>query len=394
MNGLQSHTLYEEMPVVRLANSLLYAAIDQSASDIHIEPTANLGRIRFRIDGVLHDQQMIEAPFMNQLNARFKVLARIDIAEKRIPQDGKFRIAYEQKEIDLRVSTFPSLYGENLVVRILDRAAQTIQLDALGFDHEMKQTVQELLHRSQGFLLVCGPTGAGKTTTLYAALSALNSAEKHIITLEDPVEYNLAGVTQGHVNPDAGFTFATGMRSLLRQDPDIVMVGEIRDKETAQIALEASLTGHLVLSTIHTNDAPSVIMRLMDMGIEPFLINASLTGVLAQRLARKICLSCRVMVEPTAEEYQILQRINLPLAMLYKGAGCASCKGRGYKGRIGIFELLVMTSKLRSLIVHSPSLDAITEQTRADGLQPLIVDGGRKVAQGIITLAELLRVAY
>ncbi len=394
MNVLQSHTLYEEMPVVRLANSLLYAAIDQSASDIHIEPTANLGRIRFRIDGVLHDQQMIEAPFMNQLNARFKVLARIDIAEKRIPQDGKFRIAYEQKEIDLRVSTFPSLYGENLVVRILDRAAQTIQLDTLGFDHSMKQTVQELLQRSQGFLLVCGPTGAGKTTTLYAALAALNSAEKHIITLEDPVEYNLAGVTQGQVNPDAGFTFGTGMRSLLRQDPDIVMVGEIRDKETAQIALEASLTGHLVLSTIHTNDAPSVIMRLMDMGIEPFLINASLTGVLAQRLTRKICLSCRIMVEPTAEEYQMLQRIGLPLSMLYKGAGCASCKGRGYKGRIGIFELLVMTSKLRSLIVHSPSLDAITEQTRADGLQPLIIDGGRKVAQGIITLDELLRVAY
>lgn len=394
MRTLQSHTLYEEMPVVRLANSLLYTAVDQAASDIHIEPTANTGRIRFRIDGVLHDQQMIEPSFMNQLHARFKVLARIDIAEKRIPQDGKFRIAYEQKEIDLRVSTFPSLYGENMVVRILDRAAQTIQLDTLGFEYDTKQAVQELLGRSQGFLLVCGPTGAGKTTTLYAALSALNSPEKHIITLEDPVEYNLAGVTQGQVNPDAGFTFATGMRSLLRQDPDIVMIGEIRDKETAQIALEASLTGHLVLSTIHTNDAPSVIMRLMDMGIEPFLINASLTGVLAQRLARKICLQCRVMVEPTMEERKILQRIGLSLDLLYRGSGCPGCKGRGYKGRIGIFELLVMTGELRSLIVHSPSLDAITHQARLDGLQPLLIDGGRKVARGIITLAELVRVAF
>ncbi len=393
MIGLQSHTLHEEAPIVRLVNSLLYAAIDQSASDIHIEPAAHSGRIRFRVDGILYDQQIIEAAFMSQLSARLKVLARIDIAEKRIPQDGKFRIAYEHKEIDLRVSTFPSLYGENMVVRILDRSAQTIKLDSLGFDSQMYFTVQELLSKQQGFLLVCGPTGAGKTTTLYAALDTLNLAEKHIITLEDPVEYNLLGVTQGQVNPDAGFTFAKGMRSVLRQDPDIVMVGEIRDRETAQIALEASLTGHLVLSTIHTNDAPSVIMRLMDMGIEPFLINASLTGVLAQRLARKICLACRVMVEPSEEEQLMLQQMGLMVECLYKGIGCGSCKGRGYKGRVGIFELLVMTGNLRSLIVNSPIVDDIIAQARNDGLQPLLVDGARKVAQGIITLSELLRVA-
>ena len=253
--------------------------------------------------------------------------------------------------------------------------------------------IQDLLSRPQGFLLVCGPTGAGKTTTLYAALAALNSAEKHIITLEDPVEYNLPGMTQGHVNPDAGFTFAKGMRSLLRQDPDIVMVGEIRDRETAQIALEASLTGHLVLSTIHTNDAPSVIMRLMDMGIEPFLINASLTGVLAQRLARKICLACRVMVEPSEEEAAHVTTDGIKVECLYKGIGCGSCKGRGYKGRVGIFELLVMTGNLRSLIVNSPIVDDIIAQARNDGSQPLLVDGARKVAQGIITLSELLRVA-
>lgn len=392
MNGLQSHVLHEEVPIVRLVNSLLHTAIDQGASDIHIEPASQAGSIRFRIDGLLHDQQTIESSFMSQLSARLKVLARIDIAEKRIPQDGKFRIVYKNKEIDLRVSTFPALYGENMVVRILDRSAQKITLDSLGFVPEMHFALRELLRKSQGFFLVCGPTGSGKTTTLYAILSALNSVEKHIITLEDPVEYNLRGITQGQVNPDAGFTFAKGMRSLLRQDPDVVMVGEIRDKETAQIALEASLTGHLVISTIHTNDAPSVIMRLMDMGIEPFLINASLTGVLAQRLARKICLDCRITVDPTEEEYTMLKQWGISVSSLYKGSGCINCKGRGYKGRIGIFELLIMSSQLRSLIVSHPIFDDILVQARADGLKPLFFDGAQKVAQGIITLNELIRV--
>jgi len=379
--------------VVQIVATLINKAIELNASDIHLEPTEDGLRVRFRCDGILYDQEPFPSSSMNEIISRIKVLSHINIAEKRVPQDGKFRVKNGDNEIDLRVSTFPSLFGEKVVIRILDRSHNLLELDALGFDEEILEQFKQLLHKSSGFFLVTGPTGSGKSTTLYAALSALNSPEKNIITLEDPVEYNLDGVTQGQIHPQAGFTFASGIRSLLRQDPDIVLVGEIRDKETAQIAIEAALTGHLVLSTVHTNDAPSVIMRLMDMGIEPFLINASVTGVLSQRLARKICPECKISYKPTEfHEQNILQRLQLKIPHLYKGEGCEHCLGSGYKGRTGIFELLTMSSNLRSLIVKNPSFDEIYKQSVANGMNPLLSDAAQKVSQGVVSFDELVRV--
>jgi len=379
--------------VIKVVDDLLHQAVSSNASDIHVEPTEQGLRIRFRLDGILSDQVSLSSSIMDQVISRVKVLSNINIAEKRVPQDGKFRIKNGDNQIDLRVSTFPSLFGEKVVIRILDRSHNLLELDSLGFDKVLLEQFKQLINKSSGFFLVTGPTGSGKTTTLYAALSALNSPEKNIITLEDPVEYNLDGVTQGHIHPQAGFTFASGMRSLLRQDPDIVLVGEIRDKETAQIAIEAALTGHLVLSTVHTNDAPSVIMRLMDMGIEPFLINASVTGVLSQRLARKICPDCKVSYKPTQlHEQNILQRLQLKIPHLYKGEGCEHCLNSGYKGRTGIFELLSMNNKLRCLVDQQPAFDEIYNQSCASGMNPLLSDAAQKVEQGIITLDELVRI--
>jgi type II secretory ATPase GspE/PulE/Tfp pilus assembly ATPase PilB-like protein len=382
----------QEFPVIRMVDTLLAHAITQAASDIHLEPTAHHLRVRLRIDGILYDHEPVNQTVMQQMSARLKVLAQINIAEKRVPQDGKFRVISNGHEIDLRVSTFPTLYGEKIVVRILDRADHTMTLDRLGFDAVIADAIKSLIAKASGFFLVSGPTGSGKTTTLYAALSHINSPDKNIITLEDPVEYCVPGITQGQIHPEAGFTFEKGMRSLLRQDPDIVMVGEIRDKQTARIAIEAALTGHLVFSTVHTNDAPSVVMRLMDMGIEPFLINAAITGVLAQRLARKICSGCKVERAPTEQERALLKKYGLHLETLFIGTGCNDCLGLGYKGRIGVFELLIMTNSLRSLIVQYPSFEDLNKQARIDGLHTLLHDGLTKVQQGMISLAELARV--
>lgn len=376
---------------ITIVDTLLKNAIERKASDIHIESTERDLRVRYRIDGFLYDQSAIEHTFAQQVISRLKVLAHINITEKRVPQDGKFKVTVGGQEVDLRVSTFPGLHGEKIVVRILDRAHNKIALESLGMQPSMLATLQDLIDRSNGFFLVAGPTGSGKTTTLYAALASLNSQHKNIITLEDPVEYNVAGITQGQIHPDAGFTFAKGIRAVLRQDPDILMVGEIRDKETARTAIEAALTGHVVLSTIHTNDAPSVIMRLMDMGIEPYLINAAVSGVLAQRLVRKLCSHCKVQEKPTEQERALLQRVGLEHDYVFKGQGCAECSNLGYKGRTGVFELLGMNSNLRSLIVQHPSFDAINGQVRSDGMQSLLHDGAQKVAQGVITVHELMR---
>jgi type IV pilus assembly protein PilB len=330
---------------------------------------------------------------MQQIVSRLKVLAQMDIAEKRIPQDGKFSLSFEGNPIDFRVSTFPSLFGEKMVVRILDRAAHAMSLDQLGFAPAMLETIQEIAQKQSGFFLVTGPTGSGKTTTLYAILSALHAPEKNIITLENPVEYHLEGITQGHINTDAGFTFAKGIRALLRQDPDILMVGEIRDHETAGVAIEAALTGHLVLSTLHTNDAPSAVMRLMDMGIEPFLINASLSGVLAQRLVRKLCLQCREPIERMELHEHLLKKLAIDEDIqLYKGRGCAWCDGLGYRGRIGIFELLLINPALRALIVSHPNFDAIYDQVQRDGMHTMLQDGILKLKEGLVSLEELARV--
>jgi type II secretory ATPase GspE/PulE/Tfp pilus assembly ATPase PilB-like protein len=386
-------TAASDQSVVRHVDMLINQAVERDASDIHLEPTLNYLRVRFRIDGILYDQPSIEKSIMHQVLSRLKVLAKMNIAEKRLPQDGKFSVMIHGMPIDLRVSTFPSLFGEKMVIRILDRAAHAMQLDQLGFMPEMLNRVKELTTKMHGFFLVTGPTGSGKTTTLYAVLSALHAPEKNIVTLEDPVEYNLDGITQGPINPDAGFTFEKGIRSLLRQDPDILMIGEIRDKQTARTAIEAALTGHMVLSTLHTNDAPSAVMRLMDMGIEPFLMNAALTGVLAQRLVRKICNECKVPLMRDASYNHISKKLGISEdTVLYHGDGCQQCDGMGYKGRIGIFELLVVSPTLRSKVSTHPHFDELYQQALQDGMITLLQDGIEKVKAGIITLEELARV--
>jgi type II secretory ATPase GspE/PulE/Tfp pilus assembly ATPase PilB-like protein len=381
-----------DFPVVSLVDALLFQAVTRCASDIHFEPTENKLRVRMRIDGMLYDQEPVDHSVMHQFLSRLKVLANINIAVKRVPQDGIFRVAYQGQNIDLRVSTFPTVLGEKIVVRILDRTQQMTELGSLGFSSSMLAQVVELLKTSSGFFLVSGPTGSGKTTTLYGAINTINDPEKNIITLEDPVEYFIPGISQGQIHPDAGFTFEKGIRAVLRQDPNVIMVGEIRDKQTAGTAIEAALTGHMVLSTIHTNDAVSVVMRLMDMGIEPFLINASVSGVLAQRLARKICTHCKISRAPTDQEKAVLDKHSLCLDVVYQGTGCTACMGLGCKGRIGIFELLVPSSKLRSLMVQHPSFDALYAQALTEGMTTLFADGVQKVKDGVISVQELMRV--
>lgn len=382
----------DDHSVVTRVESLLHDAIEHRASDIHLEPTKQELRVRFRIDGVLVDQKSFSVELSSAIIARLKILACLDSTERRIPQDGKFNLFYQNNEVDVRVSTFPCLYGEKLVVRILNRALQTIRLESLGFEPHMLDRFKQLLERHSGFFLVTGPTGSGKTTTLYAALSFLHNSERNIVTLEDPVEYSLDGVTQAQINLPAGFTFEKGMRSLVRQDPDIIMVGEIRDKVTARIAIEAALTGHLVLSTLHTGDAPSAIMRLMDMGIEPFLLNAALSGVLAQRLVRKLCIDCKTSRKATSEEKKLFKKIGVAGDTVYEAAGCAACDNLGYKGRIGIYEFLEISAALRSLIIAHSSLDDIFTQAREDGMKTLQEDAAHKVRDGVISLAEFMRV--
>jgi|SRR4030095_11278908 len=387
-----THDVIDDQSVVSRVETLLSDAITFCASDIHLEPMRDELRVRFRIDGVLVDQKPFSLVLSASIVARLKILATMDIAERRVPQDGKFHVMHAGNEIDVRISTFPCLYGEKMVIRILDRMIQTINLDNLGFEPSLLSLFKRLMQRHSGFFLVTGPTGSGKTTTLYAALSFLNSPEKNITTLEDPVEYSLDGINQAQINVAAGFTFEKGIRSLVRQDPDIIMVGEIRDKITARIAIEAALTGHLVLSTLHTTDAPSAIMRLMDMGIEPFLINAALSGVLAQRLVRKLCVDCRKKREATAQELSVLRSLGIDHDMVYESSGCASCDNLGYKGRVGIFELLEISPSFRSLIITCPQFDEIYNQALADGMKTLASDGAQKVKEGVISLADYARV--
>ncbi len=392
MNLAQLKTIENRGDVVQLVDALIESAIERNSSDIHLESTEKGLRVRYRIDGVLYDQLTLSSALTLQMLSRIKVIAHLNIAEKRVPQDGKFCVTFKSRSIDLRVSTFPGIHGEKIVIRILDRSHNNIDLDQLGFNVSMLSQFHALVVRTQGFFLVTGPTGSGKTTTLYAALAEISSLEKNIVTLEDPVEYNLEGITQGQIHPEAGFTFDKGIRAILRQDPDVVMVGEIRDRETAHIAIEAALTGHLVMSTLHTNNAVSAVMRLMDMGIEPFLINAAVTGVLAQRLARKICGACRIQVKPTIQERILLDRLEINTETLFRGKGCSECFNLGYKGRVGIFELLIMSNALRALVVQQPVFDEIYRQSLADGMQTLTMDGAQKVKDGVISLQELARI--
>ncbi|HEU5300186.1 MAG TPA: type II secretion system ATPase GspE [bacterium] len=389
-------SLTEEAPVVRLVNLIISQAIADGGSDIHIEPHRRSLQVRYRIDGVLHDVMAPPRSVHQAMVSRIKIMANLDIAERRIPQDGRIHVVIENKEYDLRVSTLPTVFGEKVVMRILDQSTARLGLGKLGFAAAMLSIWEELASKPYGMVLVTGPTGSGKTTTLYSTLHKINTSDKNIITIEDPVEYQLGRVNQVQVNVKAGLTFANGLRSFLRQDPDIIMVGEIRDKETAEIAIQASLTGHLVLSTVHTNDAPSATTRLIDMGIEPFLITSSLIGVLAQRLARTICAHCKESYIPPVEA---LHRLGLqPEAgeeiVFYRGKGCERCKGAGYRGRVGIFELMVMSDAIRDLILKGDSSTNIREVAISEGMKTLREDGILKVLEGITTVDELLRVVF
>ena len=382
--------LAEETPVIKLVNMLIMQAVRDRASDIHMEPAKDVLRIRYRIDGVLHEIATSPIELHPAVTSRVKILSRMDIAEKRVPQDGRFQMKTEGKEIDLRVSTFPTVYGENVVMRLLDRQSVLLGFEELGFAGAMLKEYQTLIRRPYGIILVTGPTGSGKTTTLYSTLQTINTIEKNIITIEDPVEYHLELIRQCHVNPKIGLTFASGLRSILRQDPDIVMVGEIRDLETAEIAIHAALTGHLVFSTLHTNDAPSAVTRLVDMGIEPFLISSSVMGVLAQRLVRVICSRCKFPYTPASD---LLKMMALPPdTLLYKGKGCTHCKNTGYRGRIAIFQLMVMTPGIRDMVLKNASGDVIRQEAQKTGMRTLRDDGLDKACQGLTTLEEALRV--
>jgi general secretion pathway protein E len=382
----------DDAPIIRFVNALLRDAVKIRASDIHIESYERSVVVRNRIDGVLYKK--VEAPKQAQasITARVKIMSGLNIAEKRLPQDGRIRRKIAGKDIDVRVSTIPTAHGERVVMRILDRSSVLLSLEDLGFDEQNYRNLSSLIERPHGILLVSGPTGSGKTTTLYAALSKINRPDINILTVEDPVEYQLPGVSQMQVNPKIELTFANGLRSFLRQDPDVIMVGEIRDKETAEIAIQASLTGHLVMSTVHTNDASGAITRLVDMGIEPFLVASSLIGVLAQRLVRTLCKECK---EPHLYTPAELQKIGLRPGIqgTYREVGCGVCLETGYQGRSGIYEMLLVTDQIRQLVLKNVDAGTIRKTAVSQGMRTLLDDGARKVTLGQTTPEEVLRVA-
>ncbi|MBU0672389.1 MAG: type II secretion system ATPase GspE [Candidatus Margulisbacteria bacterium] len=385
-------SLAEEAPVIKLVNSFIASAFHDRASDLHIEPDENILRIRQRVDGILYDIATMPKHLQPAIISRAKIMSDLNIAVKRAPQDGRFQIEIEGNPIDVRVSTYPTIYGENVVMRLLDSRAVLFGVEEVGFSSEDNKRFKKLLATPYGIILVTGPTGSGKTTTLYSALNTLNSPKKNIMTIEDPVEYHLFGIRQAQVNPQGGLTFATGLRSILRQDPDIIMVGEIRDLETAEIAVHSALTGHLVLSTLHTNDATSALTRLIDMGVEPFLVSSSVVGILAQRLVRKLCDECK---EPFTPNPQVLEEIGLShekkAQTFYKGKGCKKCKD-GFRGRIGIFELLVMTEQIKEMVLSKAPLSTIKATAKEAGMKTLRENGIEKVLQGVTSIDEILEV--
>ncbi len=380
----------EEEPVVRFVNSLLAQALADSASDIHVEPSKNIMRVRMRVDGKLRDVPSPDKKMFLAIVSRIKILAGIDIAKTRTPQDGRFNIRESAREVGVRVSTFPTIHGEKVVLRLLDKSTALYGIDNLGFLRDDKEKIKNVLKRPYGFILSTGPTGSGKSTTLYAILNFINSPEKNIITIEDPVEYTLEGLAQAQVNPRAGMTFETGLRSILRQDPDIIMVGEIRDRETANIAVHSALTGHLVLSTLHTNDAASAVTRLVEMGIEPFLVTSSVSCVIGQRLLRKICPECKESYYPTPSVHKTFQiREDV---LLYRGKGCPACKYKGYRGRTGVYEVLVMDDELRELIISRAPSEVLKKRAHEKGMRVMRDDAIMKVLFGTTTLEEALNV--
>ncbi len=385
--------LASEAPVIRLVNLVISRAIESRASDVHIEPFERDLKVRYRIDGVLYDVESPPKRLRAAIISRIKIMAKLNIAERRIPQDGRIKMRVLGKDVDLRVSTLPTMYGESVVMRILDKSnTQIYDLKKLGLTQDMYCQVEDLVHRPYGIILVTGPTGSGKTTTLYAALSEINLPDKKIITIEDPVEYQMNGVNQIHVNPQIGLTFAAGLRSIVRQDPDVIMVGEMRDLETAEIGIRAALTGHVVFSTLHTNDAPSAIARLVDMGAEDYLLASSILGILAQRLVRVICPHCK---EEEKADPEILRGVGFNVGepvTTYRGAGCKECSMTGFHSRLGIFELMLMNDEIRRLTVSNADSGQLRKAAINSGMTTLRQDGFNKVRQGITTLAEVLRV--
>ena len=384
----------ESAPIIKLVTLILTEAVKKRASDIHIEPLEKKLRVRYRIDGVLHEVTGPPKHLQGSIISRMKLMAGLDIAEKRLPQDGRIRIKLLNKDLDLRVSSLPGIYGESIVMRILDKSSLLLGLEELGFLADDRKKFEKLINAPNGTLLVTGPTGSGKTTTLYAALNSVNQPNKKLITIEDPVEYQIKGINQVQIKPQVGLNFAAGLRSMLRQAPDIIMVGEIRDKETASIAIQAALTGHLIFSTLHTNDAPGAVTRLVDMDIKPYLVASTLQAVLAQRLVRRVCSNCKEPYQPEPEELKALdlKEKDLSKATFYKGKGCPECNNSGYKGRIGIYELLIMNDAIREMIFERKSSADIRKKAIELGMKTLREDGKQKILKGITTIPEVVRV--
>ena len=383
-----------EAPIIRLVNRLIFNAVEQNASDIHFEPFENEFKVRYRIDGVLNEAESPPHRLQAAIISRVKIMSKLDIAERRMPQDGRIKLKIGDKEIDFRVSTIPTLFGESLVMRILDRETLILDLEKLGFPEDVLEQYINLISQPYGMILVTGPTGSGKTSTLYTTLAKINSPENKIITLEDPVEYQLRGVNQIQVNPKIGLNFADGLRSIVRQDPDIILVGEIRDRDTAEIAIQSALTGHLLFSTLHTNDAAGAVTRLLDMGIENFLLSSTLLGILAQRLVRTICPYCKKEIKPADK---LLKSMNLSVKELaeisfFEGSGCEECRYTGFKGRMAIFEFLQADEDIRKEIIANSDAEKIKKTAVNKGAVTLRADGWRKVKQGITTISEVLRV--
>lgn len=383
----------QEAPVVKITNLLLAEGVTARASDILIEPLEHEVRVRNRIDGILHDAKHIPKPFHSAIVSRLKVMSDLDIAERRLPQDGRFKIRLAGREIDFRISVLPSSKGEKVALRILDKSQATLDIEKLGFDQKSLEDIKRLSKRPHGMILVCGPTGCGKTTSLYSILELINSAEKNIVTVEDPIEYIIQGINQVTARHDIGLTFASTLRAILRQDPNVIMIGEIRDIETVDIAIKAALTGHLVLSTLHTTTAAGSITRLVNMGVEPFLITSSLILVGAQRLVRKICPACKesyALSEDAVEKLKI--KVKGSKAIVYRGKGCEACRGTGYKGRLGLMEILTLTPKIRTLILEGAQEYQIRDAARVEGMRTLRENGLQSVQEGVTTLDEVLRV--
>jgi general secretion pathway protein E len=381
-----------EAPIVKLVNMLITRAVEGRTSDIHIEPFENNVKVRYRIDGALTEVESLPKRIQSAVISRIKIMSRMNIAERRLPQDGRIKLRVSGRDIDLRVSTIPTIYGESIVMRILDSGTALVVLDILGFPEDAVEKYEKLINTPYGMLLVTGPTGSGKTTTLYASLNKINSDNKKIITVEDPIEYQIDGINQIQIKPQIGLTFANGLRHIVRQDPDVIMVGEIRDVETAEIAIHSALTGHLVFSTLHTNDAPGAVTRLLDMGIEGFLVSSSLIGVLAQRLVRVICPSCKEEYKP---QQDIIDKGDLipDNITAFHGVGCNECRHTGYRGRTGIFELMVIDGETRRLILERASSDIIRQKVVEKGMTVLRDSGWQKVREGVTSIEEVLRVS-